>query len=112
MNKSNVQNALRRFSDRIAAREGEIRRHSSQRDADSDDEVDSECPIMDSFYSEGGNQAIKTMTNLNAPELRLLYGKFHEFIVTNWNVVRGRKSSYKPMDMLFMLLTTVKHGGP
>lgn len=88
MNRYNVQNALHRLSDRNTAREEEIQRHSSRRSAKSDDEADSECPIMEYFYSERGNTAIKTMANMTSAELRL-YGKFHGSIVNHWNI--GRK---------------------
>lgn len=35
----------------------------------------------------------------------------HDMIADNWNVGRGRRSPYKAMDFLLMLLTTMKHGG-
>lgn len=33
------------------------------------------------------------------------------FIVTHWNVGRGRKSTFKAKDVLFMALAVMKHGG-
>lgn len=38
-------------------------------------------------------------------------GPYLKFVSSNWCVRRGRRSSYKPMDVLFMALVTLKHGG-
>lgn len=92
-------------------REIAISRHPHLRDAESDDEADLESPIFDSFYEADGNEGILKMTNFTANEFRVLYGKLHNYIVTNWNVGRGRKCTQKPMDVLFMTLTVLKHGG-
>lgn len=74
-----------------AAREKEITRQEPIRHVDSDDEADSACPVLDSLDSDGVNQALMKLTNFTAPELLSMYGTLHEFIITNWNVGRGRK---------------------
>jgi len=51
------------------------------------------------------------MCNFTGPEFRILYNTMHDVIVENWNTGRGRRSPYKGMDVLFMLLTTMKHAG-
>lgn len=40
-----------------------------------------------------------------------MYILLHHTIKSNWNISCGRKSPYKPMDVLFMTLTVLKHGG-
>ena len=40
-----------------------------------------------------------------------MYSKIHPRVVTSWNVGRGRKSSQTPMDVFFMSLAVLKHGG-
>lgn len=111
MNSQRARDALRALSARDENYEADIARSSSQPALDSDNDGDAECPFFESFYAEGGNQSIKTMCNLTAPEFRLLYNKMHDEIVENWNTGRGRRSPFKAMDVFFMLLTTMKHGG-
>lgn len=52
-----------------------------------------------------------SMTNLSAQEINLLFSKVHDHLYSEWNVGRGRRWKYKPQDVLFMTLTTLKHGG-
>lgn len=105
MDQSRVHYVLRRLKDHQADRDHQIVRQALQTSGDSDDDAGAECPILDSSYEEGGKRAIVTTTNLTAPEIWILYGKLQSFIVTHWNVGRDRKF------MLFMMLTTLKHGG-
>lgn len=58
------------------SRENDIGRQSSQREAESDDEV------------------VETwLIDFTGPEFRGVYSKLHESILTNWNIGRGRRSS-------------------
>lgn len=111
MDTTHARSGLSVLSEAHTRREIEISRESIVRDADSDDEADMECPIMDSFYEADGNDGIKKMTNLTIPEFRKIYGQIHGYVITKWNVGRGRKSSVKPMDAFFLTLTVLKHGG-
>lgn len=111
MNQEDVADALGKLSNQQADRSLEIERQPTTRTVETDEEADSESPILDAFYNQNGNEAIMTLTGLTAPELRLLYSKLHPFIVTNWNIGRGRRSPQKPLDMLLMLLTVLKNGG-
>lgn len=109
MNPQRTQDAVRQLSARNEEYEAEIACESSQTAEESDGDVDSDCPILDSFYSDGGNDALKTMYNFTGPEFRLLL--MQDIIVESWNKGRGRRSPYNAMRVLFMLLTTMKHGG-
>lgn len=90
MNSQRVHNSLNVLLEAHTAREQAISEHPSHRTAESDDAADSGFPLF---------------------EFRLVYSKLHEAIVTNWNVGFGRKSPQKPIDVLFMTLTVLKHCG-
>ncbi|KAK1932496.1 hypothetical protein P3T76_012080 [Phytophthora citrophthora] len=51
------------------------------------------------------------MTNFAPIEFERLWGYLRNHLRDNWNVGRGRKCAQRPMDVLFMLLTTLKHCG-
>lgn len=78
---------------------------------ESDEETDSACPILDSFYHAGRSEGILTMINFNIRE----FNQFYEVVRTTMHDAfvrgRGRKTPYKPKDILFMTLTVLKHGG-
>ena len=99
------------LTDIALARENELSRFESAAQLIEDcDEEDSDCPIYMSFYTAGGSEAIMKMTNFSARRFEKIYNNFHEFIVTNWNVGRGKKSNFRPKDVFFMMMTTFKYG--
>ena len=51
------------------------------------------------------------MTNFTAQQFNLLWEASADFIRDNWNTGRGRKTSAANKDILFMTLTSEKHGG-
>jgi len=111
MNREHAHASLSQLEDLRNQRELELQRHSSTPTAESDDEADADCPIFDSFYESDGNEGIMQLTNLTSIEFRGLYHSLHDFISKTWNVGRGRKSSYKAMDVLLMTMAVLKHGG-
>ena len=76
-----------------------------------DDQNDSDSPIMDVFVETGGENAILKMTNFSRREFDRIWGYLENHISTNWNTGRGRKTAFGGKDVLFMLLTSLKHGG-
>lgn len=86
-------------------------RHFNVRSIESDDEADKECPILDNYYEADGNDGMVKMTNFTTNEFEDMYGYLHEYFTTHWDVGRGRGSSVKLMDSLFMLLTVLEHEG-
>lgn len=92
-------------------RENAISAQSASRDADSDEEADAECPVFDKFYAVDGNASIKVLTNFTGVEFRKLYSLLEDTILEKWNIGRGKKCQQKPMDVLLMALTVLKHGG-
>ena len=78
---------------------------------ESDAENDSNCPIFDSFYNVGRNSSILQMTNMTSVEFNLLWKDMRECIEARWNRGRGRRCNYEAKDVLFMILTVLKHAG-
>ena len=58
MNSSRAQESLRLLSDTTAEREHDLLQHSRVHEEKSDDEVNAEYPIFDSFYCIGRNDTI------------------------------------------------------
>ncbi len=111
MNPGRAEDVLRILVEQAAEREHVLSGLSASRYQESDDEADAECPIIDSFYGSGGNEAVLKMCKSTLPELQRLYAIMQECIVTSWNVGRKRRSTLTPMDILFMCLVVLKHGG-
>lgn len=108
---SHASNALAKLCDVAAERQEELQNYGADPLLpDSEDEADSSSPIMDRFVEAEGTRAVLNMTNFTVREYSRLYNRFHEFILTHWNCGRGKKTQYKPKDVLFMLLTVLKYG--
>ena len=101
---------IRVLSERAAEREQELSQHESGCANESDEELDGECPILDSFYFADGNQSIIQITNFSSKEFRGIWNRFRNHVIPNWNIVRGLKSSFKARDVFFMSLADSKHG--
>ena len=79
--------------------------------SDSDDDLDSSSPIFDEVYDTSGNQGVITLTNFTSIEFSALYDLIAEHVTVNWNVGRGRKSTYEGKDVFMLALSVVKMGG-
>lgn len=62
------------------------------------------------FFEEGGTQAISDMRNLDGSEFEFLWQLLESFVFQQYNSGRGKKCHVSGKDMLFMLLTVMKHG--
>lgn len=51
------------------------------------------------------------MTNVSQMEFDAIWNALSQFITTNYNVGRGRKSPRKANDVLLMTFVVLKHGG-
>eukprot|EP00171_Calliarthron_tuberculosum_P021722 IDg21722t1 len=111
MNANRAKNVLRQLEERNAEREHELSKFSTSKDVDSDDEADQPSPIFDSFYESSGTEGIVKMCNFTPLEFRKLYSHLHGEITREWNTGRGKRSEYKAMDVLFMILVVMKHEG-
>ncbi len=109
MESSRVHDVLMQFAERSTDREHKLMRYSMTRKVESHDEADAESPIVDSFYNSGRSEAVVKMINFPPTEFRKLYDILHGIIVANWNSGRGRKVTFKPIDVLFMTLVVMKH---
>jgi DDE superfamily endonuclease len=74
----------------------------------SDEEL--ENPVMMSFYNQGGDATLKKMSNFTLRELRSLWRQVEPSISAHWSVGRGRRTRFRPMDVLFMVIVTLKYG--
>lgn len=111
MGSADSRSALAHLFDAQRRRELILERSSATRNDNAEQDDDRECPIFDQFYDEDGNEGLLKLTNFTAVELRHLYAKIQAHVSACWNVGRGRKSTFKPMDVFFMSLAVLKHGG-
>ncbi|KAH9122177.1 hypothetical protein AeMF1_006416 [Aphanomyces euteiches] len=74
-------------------------------------DLDSPSPIMDEFIRTRSLSIVPDLTNFSTNEFSLLWNERRLHITKTWNVGSGNKSRTSPRDMLFMTLTTLKHGG-
>ena len=104
--------ALLLLSDAAVERRTDLEEYASDSDAvDTDDEVESESPIYDQFYENGGAAAVIQMTNFSPTEFHSTWCSLEKAIEERYNAGRGRKCSHNPRDVLFMTLSVLKHGG-
>lgn len=90
------------LADAAINREQDLQEYSgAQILSDSDEENDSDSPIIDGFYSNGGSSTIMKMTNFDMSEFSSICNTFSEYIRENWNVGRGNKSTFKAKDVFF-----------
>ncbi|KAF0685323.1 Aste57867_22743 [Aphanomyces stellatus] len=92
-------------------REAKGARYSAVRRDEMDAEIESSAPVYDAFFQERGPQGIHTMTNFSPSEINILWCDVRHFVMKHWNVGSGRKCTVSPRDLLFMLLTSMKHCG-
>ncbi|KAF0775027.1 hypothetical protein AaE_001273 [Aphanomyces astaci] len=70
---------------------------------------DSPTPVIDSFFSQGGNASLSTMTNFTLSEFESIWAIVESAMVTTWTMGRGRKSMTSPKDAFFMAMSVLKH---
>ena len=106
----NPSRAVEALSDITNRHVDDIENHIDDEVLDTDEENDSNCPIYDSFYNDGGSQSIKAMCNFDSTQFFELWIMIEDYVSKNWNVGRGKRTQYKAQDVLFMTLTVLKHG--
>ena len=93
-------------------RRNELRQYDPDSDPfDSDENVDSDAPIFDRFYEQGGSAAILEMTNFDPTQFLGIWSGLQGVISQGYNAGRGRKAIHSGKDVLFMTLCVVKHEG-
>lgn len=107
-----ISKALRLLAEAAAERDVELRQYPTDAEKeDTDEEPDSECPLFDKFYDEGGGSAIQNMTNFSPLEFQTLWSRSSDFVKSVYNQGRGKKCAVSAQDMLFITLTVLKAGG-
>ena len=115
METSKEATVLKLLAEQRAERQEDLPKYVSDPDAtetDTDDERDSDTPVLDKFLQSGGVGAVVEMTSFALNEFNALWNVVEEKVESEWNTGRGRKSQhYYPKDVLFMLLSTLKDAG-
>lgn len=112
MNRGQVNNALEILANAEQNREEQLQQYKeTPLLPSSDDENDSDSPILDSFYDAQGGEAVLKLTNFSYRQFFRLFNRFADDISAQWNVGRGKKTEVMPKDLLFMMLALLKHGG-
>lgn len=103
--------ALQELAERAALRKEELAKYDDEpTESEGESDAEFECPIVEKFYEENGNQAIMDMTNFNRNEFETIYKHLEDHIGLKYNKGRGQKSSIKAKDLLFMTMAVLKHG--
>ena len=105
------ESMLAMLENRELDRRSELGAFPRQLDQSDNEEADSPCPIFDTWFSEGGADAVRRLTNFTPREINLLWSTVRSHVTRYWNVGRGRRSQFTGKDVLFMLLAVMKHGG-
>lgn len=63
MNADQVRERVQAVSERRREREEDLQQYSTIRDAESDDEGESLCPVLNSFFEKNGNRTLVAMSN-------------------------------------------------
>ena len=113
VSRTDAATSLRLLSEVSAARVPDLEQYNDDDGltTESDDDANSESPILDQFYEEGGQDGIHQMTNFTTRELNNVYEILSDDLEYAWCSGRGKKSAYTCKDAFFMLLTTLKHSG-
>ena len=109
--KQKAHDALRMLSKFAAEREHDLLSYPATKIVESDDEGGSECPIFETFYASGCSESGMKMCKFTLSEFRHSFFELQPTICSNWNVGRGKRSDFKPKDLLFMTLVVSKHVG-
>ena len=70
---------------------------------------DSQSPVYDQYYLEGGNEAITSLTNFTDAEFHLLWSIVEGDVISAWTTGRGKKCKTYGKDAFLMALCVLKH---
>ena len=107
---TDAANALRLLAEAVVECNEDLDMYAAEPDLeDTDDDNDSECPVFDTFYEQGGSSSIISMITFNVQEFDTLWRGDREHIMEHFNIERGKKYPHTAKDVLFMTLTAMKH---
>lgn len=107
MGRNFAVNGLQMICEALKDRNQWISQYRTEPVDNSNDDADQDCPVFDAFYAAGG---VVAKLNFSPMEFRNLWNNVHNYVVSHWNVGRGRKSSQKSVDVIFMTLKVLKQG--
>ena len=96
---------LRLFADAAATRKQEFAQYETAPIASqSDEDADSDSPILDSVLQQGGTARVHQMTNFTLSELSTIWVRLNQYVLENWNTGKGKRTAQTPRDCFFTLL--------
>ena len=110
MDSTRAQEVLCQLEERAVEREVPLSAYSSNRNCDSDEEVDASSPIFYSFLASSGAEGVVKICNFTPSEFHQLYSALSNHISDNLNNGRGKKSDFTHVDVLFMKLVVMTQG--
>lgn len=75
---------------------------------ESDVENDSQSPIFDRFYTNGGSQMLIEISNFTFNEIERLWHRCRTILTQTLTLGRGKKTDVAPKDLLFIVLCVLK----
>ena len=112
ISRKDASTALKLLAEASATRQEELSKYEEDPDlSHTDEEVESDSPISDEFFSEGGQAAIAQLTNFTMVELNGVWDIIQTNVEQEWGSGRGRNSNFKPKDVLLITLTVLKYAG-
>ena len=76
---------------------------------EAEDRPDSNSPVYDLVFIDGGSEAVSALTNFSDAEFHVLWSMVEEDVTVPWTTGRGKKCAVKPKDAFLMGLTVLKH---
>lgn len=87
----NAANALDNFARVRESRQAALQKYKKTSPPSDDDEINSDCPILTSFASTGGWDAIHSCTNFSQRGFHSVWDIMAPEINRSWNVGRGKR---------------------
>lgn len=112
LSRSHAMSAANLLDEVAELRREELGKYSVVRmNRDSDEEVDSNYPIYDEFFSSGRDETIVCTKRFSSSGFHSIWNRLEGHFATNWSAGWGPRSKYSAKDVFFMTLATMKHGG-
>lgn len=107
-----ISASLQLLADVCFEREQDLSNFNDSPDQDFDNEqFNSNAPLFDQFYDEGGREGIKGLINFTPEEFETLWATAETHVLPRYNTGRGQRSKVTAKDALFCTMTVLKHGG-
>ena len=104
--------ALQLLSDAAVDRRNELQQFEDDSDPNgSEENDDSDAPLFDRFYEQGGYVVVLEMPNFDPTQSSAIWSGFKGVIAQYYNTGRGIKSAHTGRDVLFTTSYVLINGG-